>query len=71
MSLKSTSEMLANSENLERDLNAARTGERLTFRPYSDASNVCRKCNAFDHDHIRQNGILFCPEYALQIMWGK
>lgn len=73
MSLKETAELLARGEQTMRNLAAAQTNARLTFRPYSEniPDAFCRNCNTSRRIHVQETGILFCPEWALQEVYGR
>lgn len=62
--------MLETADALESNLQAARTGQRLTFG-YYPLHAECRHCGLMPEAHVRSTGILFCPEWALRDLWGK
>lgn len=71
MSLGHTHRMLSAADNVERNLHAARTGERLTFRPESPFEGACINCGMGVTAHITESGVMFCADWALRERWGK
>lgn len=70
MALRETAAMLKAGEHTERNLMAARTGQRLSFG-YYPLHAECRHCGLMPQAHVRETGILFCPEWALRERWGS
>ena len=72
--LRRTAEMLAIGENVERDLMAARTGARKTWKPRKvtrQCASYCANCYDSHASHVRESGILFCSESALREAYGR
>lgn len=68
MALQATADALQRGEHTERNLLAARTGQRLRYRP---VQSECDNCGLDIAAHVRETGISFCPEWALRDRWGS
>lgn len=57
-------------EQRAKDREDARTGARRTFG-YQPLESTCRWCGLMPQAHVVNDGILFCPEWALRDRWGR